>query len=120
MPTSSLNRFLRPPGCCRKTSAIWPTWITGYKLAPRPLFRVVFLRPLGPPLTGRDATADIAPVLARATPRAQEDWPEATPRPVSQQPGGPLLPLDQPLPPLGQYLLGLAIALDTKVHRART
>ena len=71
--------------------------------------------PLGPPLTGRDATAaDIAPVLTRATPRAQEDWPEVTPRPVSQQPGGPLLPLDQPLPPLGQYLLGLAIALDTK------
>ena len=74
--------------------------------------------PLGPPLTGRDATAaDIAPVLTRATPRAQEDWPEVTPRPVSQQPGGPLLPLDQPLPPLGQYLLGRAIAMDTKYTR---
>ena len=49
--------------------------------------------PLGSPLTGRDATAaDIAPVLTRATPRAQEDWPEVTPRPVSQQPGGPLPP----------------------------
>jgi phospholipase C len=70
--------------------------------------------PLGPPLTGRDATAaDITPVLTRATPRAQDDWPEVTPRPVSQMPGGPLLPLDRPLPPLGKYLLGLAIALDT-------
>ena len=49
--------------------------------------------PLGPPLTGRDVTAaDIVPVLTRATLRAQEDWPEVTPRPVSQQPGGPLLP----------------------------
>ena len=67
------------------------------------------------PLTGRDATAaDIAPVLTRATLRAQEDWPEVTPRPVSQQPGGPLLPLDQPLSPLGQYLLGVAITLDTQ------
>jgi phospholipase C len=70
--------------------------------------------PLGPPLTGRDATAaDIAPVLTRAIPRAQEDWPDVTPRPVPQNPGGPLLPLDQPLPPLGRYLLGVAIALDT-------
>ena len=25
----------------------------------------------------------------------------------------PLVPLDKPLPPLGQYLLGVAIALDT-------
>ncbi len=70
--------------------------------------------PLGSPLTGRDATApDITPVLARATPRAQEDWPEVTPRPVPQL-LGTLLPLDKRLPPLGQYLLGVAIALDTK------
>ena len=70
--------------------------------------------PLGPPLTARDATApDIAPVLTRATPRAQEDWPEVTPRPVPQL-RGTLLPLNKRLPPLGQYLLGVAIALDTK------
>ena len=70
--------------------------------------------PLGSPLTGRDATApDITPVLARAIPRAQEDWPEVTPRPVPQL-LGTLLPLDKRLPPLGQYLLGVAIALDTK------
>ena len=37
---------------------------------------------LGPPLTGRDAVAaDIAPILARTTPRAQEDWPAVTARP---------------------------------------
>jgi hypothetical protein len=27
---------------------------------------------------------------------------------------GPVVPLDKPLPPLGKYLLSLAIALDTK------
>src|SRR6266571_5081341 len=69
--------------------------------------------PLGPPLTARDATAPgIAPVLTRSTPRAQEDWPEVTPRPVPQL-LGTLVSLDKPLPPLGQYLLGVAIALDT-------
>ena len=36
---------------------------------------------LGPPLTGRDTVAaDIAPILTRNTPRAQEDWPEVTAR----------------------------------------
>jgi phospholipase C len=69
---------------------------------------------LGPPLTARDATApDIAAVLARSTPRAQEDWPEVIARPVPQL-SGPLVPLDKPLPPLGRYLLGIAIALDIK------
>jgi phospholipase C len=69
---------------------------------------------LGPPLTTRDATApDIAPVLTRSTPRAQEDWPEVAARPVPEL-TGPMLPLDKRLPPLGQYLLGVAIALDTK------
>ena len=70
--------------------------------------------PLGTPLTGRDATApDIAPVLTRTTARAQEDWPTVTPRPVPQM-TGTTPPMDQPLPPLGKYLLGVAIALDTK------
>ncbi len=69
---------------------------------------------LGLPLTARDATApSIAPVLTRATPRPPEDWPEVTPRPVPQLPGK-LVPLDQPLRPLGKYLLGLMVALDTK------
>ena len=68
---------------------------------------------LGPPLTVRDATApSIACVLTRATLRPQEDWPEVTLRPVPQ-PATPLLPPDRPLPPLGQDLLGAAIALDT-------
>jgi phospholipase C len=68
---------------------------------------------LGPPLTGRDAVAaDIAPILTRTTPRAQEDWPEVTTRPVPPL-ADPLAPMDQPLPPLGKYLLGTAIALDT-------
>jgi len=67
---------------------------------------------LGPPLTGRDAVAaDIAPILTRTTLRAQEDWPEVT---APQVPPlvDPLVPMDQPLPPLGKYLLGTAIALD--------
>ena len=68
---------------------------------------------LGPPLTRRDAVAaDIAPILTRNTPRAQEDWPEVTAREVPPLPGT-LVPMNQPLPPLGQYLLGTAIALDT-------
>ena len=67
---------------------------------------------LGPALTDRDATApDIAPVLTRATPRPQEDWPEVTPRPVPQV-AGPAVPPDRPFPPLGRHLLGAAIALD--------
>jgi phospholipase C len=68
--------------------------------------------PLGPPLTARDATApDIAPVLARRTPRPPEDWPDVNPRPVPQL-TGTLLPMDKPLPPLGVYVLGIAIELD--------
>jgi phospholipase C len=69
---------------------------------------------LGPPLTARDATApSIAPVLARATPRPPQDWPEVTPRPVPQL-TSTLVSLDQPLPPLGKSLLGVLAALDTK------
>jgi phospholipase C len=68
---------------------------------------------LGPPLTGRDAVAaDIAPVLSRDTPRAQEGWPEVTARQVPPM-LDPLLQADKPLPPLARYLLGTAIALDT-------
>jgi phospholipase C len=69
--------------------------------------------PLGPPLTARDAGAsDIAAVLTRSTPRGPEDWPDVTPRPLPrlQRAQGPL---DPPLPPMGQTLLGLMIALDT-------
>jgi len=65
---------------------------------------------LGHPLTARDATAPgIAPVLTRAAPRPPEDWPEIT----SQLAATPV-PLHKPLPPLGQHLLGVAIALDTQ------
>ena len=69
--------------------------------------------PLGPPLSARDATAaDVATVLTRSTPRPQENWPEVKALPVPQL-TGTLVPLDKPLPPLGVYLLGVAIALDT-------
>jgi phospholipase C len=68
---------------------------------------------LGPPLTGRDAiAADIAPVLTRDTPRPQDDWPDVSARPVPET-LGTLVQMDKPLPPLGKYLLGTAIALDT-------
>jgi phospholipase C len=64
---------------------------------------------LGPPLTARDATApSITPVLTRATPRPPEDWPEVMPQ-LAATP----VALHKPLPPLGQRLLGVAIALDT-------
>ncbi|MEY2248586.1 alkaline phosphatase family protein [Streptomyces sp. BF23-18] len=70
--------------------------------------------PLGPPLTARDATVPgIAPVLTRTTPRLQEDWPEIALRPAPPS-AGPLVPPDRRLPPLGRYLLGVAIALDTQ------
>jgi phospholipase C len=45
-------------------------------------------------------------------PRPQEDWPEVTPRPVPPL-LDPMVQMDKPLPPLGKYLLGTAIALDT-------
>jgi phospholipase C len=41
-------------------------------------------------------------------PRPPEDWPEVTPRLAATS-----VPLHKPLPPLGQHLLGGAIALDT-------
>ena len=68
---------------------------------------------LGPPLTGRDAVApDITPILTRDKPRAQEDWPEVTALPVPPM-LDPITAPDKPLPPLGKYLLGTAITLDT-------
>jgi len=69
--------------------------------------------PLGAPLTARDAVArDIAGDLTRDTPRPQEDWPEVTARPAPALKDA-VVPLDRPLPPLGQYLLGSAIAIET-------
>ncbi len=39
--------------------------------------------PLSAPLTGRDGSArDLARVLSLGSPRAPEEWPEVTPRPV--------------------------------------
>lgn len=52
---------------------------------------------LGAPLTARDAVApDIAPILRLGQPRAPEDWPEVTPRPV---PLAPPVPSDDVLLP---------------------
>ena len=67
---------------------------------------------LGDPLTARDAiAADIAPILKRETPRPQEDWPDVVARHVPLL-AETLVRLDQPLPPLGKYLLGTAIAVE--------
>jgi hypothetical protein len=41
----------------------------------------------------------------------QDDWPDVTPAPVPQL-TDTIVAMDQPLPPLGQSLLGVAIALD--------
>jgi phospholipase C len=72
---------------------------------------------LGAPLTARDAAAPvIAPVLSRGVPRAQEDWPEVRPRPLPQQSDASAA-TDKPLPPLGKYILGAAMALDTRETR---
>lgn len=69
---------------------------------------------LGGPLTQRDATAaDIAPILNRETPRAQDDWPRVQ---VASQPFrtmlGSILERARPLSPLGRALLGAALAYD--------
>jgi len=41
---------------------------------------------LGPPLTGRDASArDLTPLFSLPAPRPAEEWPEVTPRPVPQE-----------------------------------
>jgi phospholipase C len=67
---------------------------------------------LGGPLTARDAiAADIAPILKRETPRPQEDWPDVVARPAPPL-AETLVRLDRPLPPLGKYLLGTALAVE--------
>ena len=74
---------------------------------------------LGPPLTGRDATApDLAPLLTRDTPRAPDDWPDVLPQPVPDFDGS-LIPLDAPLSPMAKALVAgsaeLARSLDRTV-----
>ena len=67
---------------------------------------------LGGPLSARDAiAADIAPILTREIPRPQEDWPDVVARPVPPL-AETLVRLDRPLPPLGKYLLGTALAVE--------
>ena len=66
---------------------------------------------LGAPLTARDAdAADIAPVLTLDQPRAPEDWPDVTARPVPAFDEA-LIPLDRPLSPLGQAFVAGCLAL---------
>jgi phospholipase C len=68
--------------------------------------------PLGSPLTARDANAnDVEPILTRSKARAQEDWPDVTPRPLPRR-LRTQASSDRRLPPMGRTLLGLVIALD--------
>ena len=68
--------------------------------------------PLGGPLTARDKiAADIAPILKREKARPQEDWPAVVARPVPPL-SETMLRLDQPLPPLGKYLLGVMLIIE--------
>jgi phospholipase C len=65
---------------------------------------------LGPPLTGRDAVArDIAPVLARSSPRPREQWP-TFPVPPPSKGAGIIDAFLRPLPALGRDLFSLALA----------
>jgi Phosphoesterase family len=65
---------------------------------------------LGQPLTARDASArSFADIFTLTSPRAQEDWPQATPRPVPQMHES-LAPLDAPLGLLGKSLLLAVLA----------
>ena len=79
---STAPAYASPPWPCPPTSTRKTVVTSPYRNTS--LIRTLRERwNLGPPLTGRDATAaDIAPVLARDTPRAQEDWPDVTPQPV--------------------------------------
>jgi phospholipase C len=74
---------------------------------------------LGQPLSARDASArSFADIFTLTSPRAQEDWPQVTPRPVPVMHES-LAPLDAPLGPLGKSLLlavlGLAQGLGKTV-----
>ena len=65
---------------------------------------------LGQPLTARDASArSFADIFTLTSPRAQEDWPQVTPRPVPEMHES-LAPLDAPLGLLGKSLLLAVLA----------
>ena len=67
---------------------------------------------LGPPLTARDAIApDIAPILMRDTPRAQEEWPAVTARPVGLV-SKLVSAVEHPLSRLEKDLVAEALALE--------
>ena len=66
---------------------------------------------LGQPLSARDASArSFADIFTLTSPRAQEDWPQVTPRPVPVMHES-LAPLDAPLGLLGKSLLLAVLAL---------
>jgi phospholipase C len=65
---------------------------------------------LGAPFTARDASArSLASIFTLNSPRAQEDWPEISARPVPAMPET-LVPLDAPLGVLGKSLLSAILA----------
>jgi phospholipase C len=65
---------------------------------------------LGAPFTARDASArSLASIFTLNSPRAQEDWPEISARPVPAMPET-LVPLDAPLGVLGKSLLFAILA----------
>lgn len=71
---------------------------------------------LGPPLTERDATApDIAPLLSRAAPRAPEEWPTVSAKPLGVF-GRALEEMDHPLSRLERELVGEALAHEASVE----
>ena len=76
---------------------------------------------LGAPFTARDASArSFAGVASLAAPRPQEDWPDATARPVPEMPPS-VQPLDAQLGLLGmslvQAVLGIGASLGATIPR---
>jgi phospholipase C len=66
---------------------------------------------LGEPFTAREASApSLSHILILDSPRAQEYWPETSPRPVPEMPEA-VVPLDAPLGPLGRSLLFSVLAM---------